>query len=217
MPDLTIWLPTYLNNNVKQCAFINPNNLQNILPVNIVLCSSSIFQLTSIIKMYTFESLLLKKHAFTYTRSINRTLKITEYVMILVTSIESIQNVTQPSDRKKFFTYIFYRNRTRFRIHRPSVENSLVLIVASVKYNRRSEKNIANCFFHIKLIRTESKSIIADQDRVILKLYSTKYTKHNKTNCMSLCFILMSMHACFYSCFALWCHVICACKVILYL
>ena len=31
---------------------------------------------------------------------------------------------------------------------------------------------------------------------------------------MSLCFILMSMHACF---FALWCHVICACKVILYL
>ena len=32
----------------------------------------------------------------------------------------------------------FYRNRTRFRIHRPSVENSLVLIVASVKYNRRS-------------------------------------------------------------------------------
>jgi hypothetical protein len=32
-----------------------------------------------------------------------------------------------------------YRNRTRFRIHRPSVENSLVLIVASVKYNRGSE------------------------------------------------------------------------------
>ena len=32
---------------------------------------------------------------------------------------------------------------------------------------------------------------------------------------MSLCFILMSMHACFF--FALWCHVICACKVILYL
>ena len=31
---------------------------------------------------------------------------------------------------------------------------------------------------------------------------------------LSLCFILMSMHACF---FALWCHVICACKVILYL
>jgi hypothetical protein len=28
MPDLTIWLPTYLNNNVKQCAFINPNHLQ---------------------------------------------------------------------------------------------------------------------------------------------------------------------------------------------
>ena len=62
MPDLTIWLPTYLNNNVKQCAFINPNHLQNILPVNIVLCSSSIFQLTSIIKMYTFESLLLKHY-----------------------------------------------------------------------------------------------------------------------------------------------------------
>ena len=38
-----------------------------------------------------------------------------------------------------------------FRIHRPSVENSLVLIVASVKYNRRSEKNIENCFFHINL------------------------------------------------------------------
>jgi hypothetical protein len=38
--------------------------------------------------------------------------------------------------------------------------------------------------FHIKLIRTESKSIIADQDRVILKLYSTKYIKHNKTNCL---------------------------------
>jgi hypothetical protein len=48
-------------------------------------------------------------------------------------------------------TYIFYRNRTRFRIHRPSVENSLVLIVASVKYNRGSEKNIENCFFHINL------------------------------------------------------------------
>ena len=44
-----------------------------------------------------------------------------------------------------------YRNRTRFRIHRPSVENSLVLIVASVKYNRGSEKNIENCFFHINL------------------------------------------------------------------
>ena len=29
--------------------------------------------------------------------------------------------------------------------------NSLVLIVASVKYNRRSEKNIENCFFHINL------------------------------------------------------------------
>jgi hypothetical protein len=35
-----------------------------------------------------------------------------------------------------------------------------------------------------KLIRTESKSIIADQDRVILKLYSAKYTKYNKTNCV---------------------------------
>ena len=35
---------------------------------------------------------------------------------------------------------------------------------------------------------------------------------------MSLCFILMSMLACFlFSIFALWCHVICACKVILYL
>jgi hypothetical protein len=43
----------------------------------------------------------------------------------------------------------FYRNRTRFRIHRPSVEKSPVLIVASVKYNRGSEKNIENCFFHI--------------------------------------------------------------------
>ena len=40
---------------------------------------------------------------------------------------------------------------SRFRIHRPSVENSLVLIVASVKYNRRSGKNIENCFFHINL------------------------------------------------------------------
>jgi hypothetical protein len=40
---------------------------------------------------------------------------------------------------------------TRFRIHRPSVENALVLIVASVKYNRRSEKNIEHCFFHINL------------------------------------------------------------------
>jgi hypothetical protein len=29
----------------------------------------------------------IKKHAFTYTRSINRTLKIPEYVMILVTSL----------------------------------------------------------------------------------------------------------------------------------
>jgi hypothetical protein len=28
MPDLTIRLPTNLNNNVKQCAFINPNHLQ---------------------------------------------------------------------------------------------------------------------------------------------------------------------------------------------
>jgi hypothetical protein len=36
----------------------------------------------------------------------------------------------------------------------------------------------------MKLIRTESKSIIADQDRVILKLYSTKYIKHNKTDCL---------------------------------
>jgi hypothetical protein len=45
----------------------------------------------------------------------------------------------------------FYRNRTRFRIHRPSVENSLVLIVASIKYNPRTEKNIENCFFHINL------------------------------------------------------------------
>ena len=45
----------------------------------------------------------------------------------------------------------FYRNRTRFRIHRPSVENSLVLIVVSIKYNWRSEKNIENCFFHINL------------------------------------------------------------------
>jgi hypothetical protein len=36
-------------------------------------------------------------------------------------------------------------------MHRPSVENSLVLIVASVKYNWRSEKNIKNCFFHINL------------------------------------------------------------------
>ena len=44
-----------------------------------------------------------------------------------------------------------YRNRTRFRIHRPSVEHSLVLIVASVKYNRGSEKNIENCFFPINL------------------------------------------------------------------
>ena len=43
----------------------------------------------------------------------------------------------------------FYRNRARFRIHRPSVEKSPVLIVASVKYNRGSEKNIENCFFHI--------------------------------------------------------------------
>ena len=35
---------------------------------------------------------------------------------------------------------------------------------------------------------------------------------------MSLCFILMAMHACFVLFFfALWCHVICACKVILYL
>jgi hypothetical protein len=48
------------------------------------------------------------------------------------------------------YTFL-YRNRTRFRIHRPSVENSLVLIVASVKYNRGSEKNIENCFFHINL------------------------------------------------------------------
>jgi hypothetical protein len=45
----------------------------------------------------------------------------------------------------------YFRNRTRFRMHRPSVENSLVLIVASVKYNRRSEKNIAFFFFHINL------------------------------------------------------------------
>ena len=44
-----------------------------------------------------------------------------------------------------------YRNRTRFRIHRSSVENSLVLIIASVKYNRESEKNIEKCFFHINL------------------------------------------------------------------
>jgi hypothetical protein len=36
-------------------------------------------------------------------------------------------------------------------MHRPSVENSLVLIVASVKYNRRSEKNIAFFFFYISL------------------------------------------------------------------
>ena len=31
------------------------------------------------------------------------------------------------------------------------IEYSLVLIVSSVKYNRRSEKNIDNCFFHINL------------------------------------------------------------------
>jgi hypothetical protein len=36
-------------------------------------------------------------------------------------------------------------------MHRPSVENSLVLIVASVKYNRRSEKNMAFSFFHVNL------------------------------------------------------------------
>ena len=62
MPDLTIWLHTYLRNSIKQCAFINPNHLHSILPVYIVLCSSSIFKLISIIKMYTFESLLLKHY-----------------------------------------------------------------------------------------------------------------------------------------------------------
>jgi hypothetical protein len=36
--------------------------LHSILPVNIVLCSNSLFKLTSIIKMYTFESLLLKHY-----------------------------------------------------------------------------------------------------------------------------------------------------------
>jgi hypothetical protein len=45
----------------------------------------------------------------------------------------------------------YNENRTRFRKHRPSVENSLVFIVVSVKYNRESEKNIENCFFHINL------------------------------------------------------------------
>ena len=62
MPDLTIWLHTYLRNKIKQCAFINSNHLHNILSVNIVHCSSSIFILTSIIKMLTFESLLLKHY-----------------------------------------------------------------------------------------------------------------------------------------------------------
>jgi hypothetical protein len=62
MPDLTIWLHTYLRNKIKQCAFINSNHLHNILSVNIVYCSSSIFILTSIIKMLTFESLLLKHY-----------------------------------------------------------------------------------------------------------------------------------------------------------
>jgi hypothetical protein len=108
----------------------------------------------------------IKKHSFTYTRSINRTLKIPEYVMILVTSLW-IQpkcytiHLTEKSSSVNYNKYFFqiliffsndlshtflYRNRTRFRIHRPSVENALVLIVASVKYNRRSEKNIENCF-----------------------------------------------------------------------
>jgi hypothetical protein len=44
-----------------------------------------------------------------------------------------------------------------------------------------------NYSFRYENTAAESKSIIADQDRVILKLlklYSTKYTKHNKTNCL---------------------------------
>jgi hypothetical protein len=46
-------------------------------------------------KILAGEDVLLRKHALTYTRSINRMLKITENVMILVISLESNQNVTR--------------------------------------------------------------------------------------------------------------------------
>jgi hypothetical protein len=54
---------------------------------------------------------------------------------------------------KKFYCMFNYRKKflwnTNIEIY--GTENSLVLIVASVKYNRRSEKNIAFFFFHINL------------------------------------------------------------------
>ena len=47
--------------------------------------------------------------------------------------------------------YIFYQNRTSIRPCITKCWKFTVLIVVSIKYNWRSEKNIENCFFHINL------------------------------------------------------------------
>jgi len=80
----------------------------------------------------------------------------TTCVNVLWDAIVSLSSTPTSIDRPFAFSNdlsrtILYRNRTRFKIHRPSVENSLVLIVVSVKYNQGSEKNIENRFFHINL------------------------------------------------------------------